>query len=99
MSLHDDLKHLQDAAVVIAAQTDRKLRHKGGMWLDSECRKFEETYRPFDGIVLPQVEVDFRAVIKILVDYILYDALEDMDWAAAMPDHFEGDLQEILKGK
>lgn len=95
MSKHDELRSLEQKAVAIAAITDRKKRQRGGMYLENECRKLDDQYRIIGGLDR-NAEIRLRAVLQIVFDYILYDALEDEDWAMAMPDRFEGDVSEIL---
>ena len=99
-AVHDELKKLQDAAVAIAAQEDVTIRHKGGMWLEYQCRQFEEQFRPLDDLSIErEVKIEFMAVLKILFDAILVDALEDMDWSTTVPTMGTEDVQKILRSK
>ena len=97
MSKHDELELLEQKAIVIMSITDRKKRQQGGMWLEHQCRNLDEQYRILNGLDT-QAEVKLRAVLKIIFDYILYDALEDEDWQATMPESFDGDISELLRG-
>lgn len=96
MRVIEELEALERKAILISKIPDRKLRHKGGLMLENNCRRLDEQYRVIGGLN-PQAEVSLRAVIQIIFDYILYDMLEDEDWQTVMPESYEGDIEQALK--
>jgi hypothetical protein len=102
MGKRDELESLQRAVVTVAAIEDRGERHKAGRFLESEARRIDDEYRIVGGID-PDAEVDLRAVIKIIFDYVLHDCIEDADddWGVVMgvdERADEGMLHKIMKG-
>ena len=86
MSRDADIRHLQELAVNISHIPDRKKRNAAGLWLEGEIDRVDKKYKIIDSPFVPdQAKVEFKAVIQILFDFILYDALEDDDWAMTLP--------------
>lgn len=92
-----ELDTLQHKAVVVAAIPDRELRHMGGLQLNYECKRLDDQYKIIGGLSY-QAEVSLKAVIKIVIDYIMYDALEDDILAQTLPDKYDGDMLNVLQG-
>jgi len=97
MHLTEELATLEHKAIVIAAIPDRRLRHKGGMQLNYECEILDQKYHILGGLNR-QAEVSLMAVLKIVLDYILYDALEDDLLAETLPDKYDGNLESLMQG-
>lgn len=102
MSKRDELESLQKAVVTVAAIENREERHRAGRFLESEARRIDDQYRIIGGID-PDAEVDLRAVIKIIFDFVLHDCIEeaDEDWGVVMGVDERADesmIHQILKG-
>jgi len=102
MGKRDELESLQQKAVTIAAIEDRTLRHKGGQMLNAEAIALDDQYRITGGIDA-EAEIELRAVLKILFEFILHDAIEeeDEDWGVAMGLDERGSesaIQKIIRG-
>ena len=102
MGKREELESLQTAAVTVAAIENREKRHKGGRFLESEARRIDDEYRIIGGLD-PKAEVELRAVIKIIFDYVLHDCIEeaDEDWGVVMgvdERASESQIHQILKG-
>ena len=95
--MQDQIRDLQKKAVIFAQIPDRKIRHQAGYALDYDLKILDGRYQILGGLD-SQSEVEFKAIITILIEYILYDALEDEDWALTLPDHYDGDIESVLKG-
>lgn len=91
-----EIRSLQARAVAIASVKDIDKRHYGGMKLEYDCRTFEDRHKIIGGLD-SKMEVEFRAVLAILFDHILFDKLEDPDFTAVMskPDV---DLNKAVRG-
>jgi len=101
MSRDREIRRLSDAAIKIAGLGDRKARHQAGFWLDNELTAVDREYQILDSPFTPDaVKTDFMAVVKILLDFILFDCLEDDDWATTMKAEADLDqvIQEALRG-
>lgn len=70
--LDDEIKRLADAAVDIALLKNPTLRHKGGFWLQGELERCFESH-----LFSADQRIDFMAVVKILLDVIFRDAVEN----------------------
>lgn len=102
MSKRDELESLKKAVLTVAAIEDRDKRHKAGRFLESEARRVDDEYRIVGGIDR-EAEIDLRAVIKIIFDFVLHDWIEDADddWGVVMGVDERGDesaISQILKG-
>jgi hypothetical protein len=97
MRVIDELHDLEQKAIVISRLPNRDMRHKGGYMLESECRHLDSRYRVLGGLD-SQAEISLRAVLQMIFDYILYDALDDEDWTVAMPSHYDGDIEAVVQG-
>jgi len=102
MGKHSELESLQQKAVAIAAIEDRTKRHKGGQMLHAECKSLDDEYRILGSLDV-EAEIALRAVLKILFEYILHDAIEEAeeDWGYAMGIDERGSedsIHNILKG-
>lgn len=98
MSKHDELESLQKQALTIAALEDRHSRHEGGYRLEAQCRSLDDQYRIINGLDT-EAEISLRAVLKIVFEYILHDAIEDPDEdvGVAMGLDERGDLEQIAQ--
>ena len=102
MGKHADLESLQVKAVTIAAIEDRTTRHKGGQMVAAECKSLDDEYRILGGLD-EDAEISLRAVLKILFDFILHDAIEEPeeDWGVAMGIDERGPssaIEQIIRG-
>jgi len=97
MDLIGELHDLQQKALLFATETDRDKRHAGGRWLERECYHLDNRYRIMDGFN-EEAKIELSAIVTIIFEYMLYDCLEDPDWAEAMPTSYDGDLNAILQG-
>ncbi len=99
-TIDDDLLGLEQMALAGAKITDRKQRIGMGLGIDYNLRALDDEYRILNSVSLYNDRaVKLRAVIQIVHDFMLYDALEDEDWREALPDHFEGDIHAYLRGE
>lgn len=101
MSKTDELESLQQAVLTAAAIEDRDERHKAGLFIEAGAQRIDDQYRILGGVDV-ETEVELRAVLKILFDYVLHDCIEDADddWGVAMGVDERGDedlIQQILK--
>lgn len=72
MSLNTELKDLADFATDVAKISDPKLRHEGGWVLNG---KLDRCYQ--DHLFSDEQHVEFMAIIKIMLDVIFADAVEN----------------------
>lgn len=97
MDLNEELRILERKAIVVVTIPNRRLRHKGGMQINYECEVLDQKYRILGGVNRP-AEISLKAVLKIVLDYILFDALEDDLLAETLPDRYGGDLESVMIG-
>jgi len=91
MSLRQELDRLAEAAVDIARIPDATKRHRGGYWLHGQLDDLFEKTPTFPGF--PQEEwLDFMAIVKVLLDIIFRDAVEEpsdlIPTTITLPDEF-----------
>lgn len=73
------IKQLADAAVDIAMIANPDIRHKGGFWLNGELDDLFSNH-----LFTEDQRLDFMAVVKIMLDVIFRDAVEDTSDLAPM---------------
>lgn len=96
MSVISEIRTLQVRSVAIAAVRDVNKRHHAGMRLELECRAFEDKHKIIGGLDA-QIEVEFRAVLTILFDHVLFDTFEDHDFEAVTSGP-KADLDKVVRG-
>jgi hypothetical protein len=98
--VHDDIRALQIATSQICRIEDKPQRHKAGMWLNEQCVNLDKKHGILGGVSTAERdanEVEFKAVVMLLLDHILVDALEDEDFSDMMTNTMETDPGKILK--
>lgn len=99
-TIDDEIALHEQAALMGAKISDRKERIALGLRIDYNLRALDDEYRILDQVsIYHDRAVKLRAVIQIVHEFLLYDALEDEDWQEAMPDHYGGDIHAYLRGE
>lgn len=97
MSKWTEIESLRQKLVNIVKMEDRETRAIAGKYLERECRNLDEEYNILDSSFDDDSAVELRAIVQVIFDYILFDDLEDKDWQGALPTHFDGDVDDIMK--
>ncbi len=96
MDIIGELQDLQQKAMLFATETNRELRWKAGFWLEAQVRAIDDKNRITDGFN-NEAKIELSALLTIIFDMLLYDKLEDSDWIETLPDHYDGDLDALVK--
>lgn len=92
----EELQDLQRKVMLFTTVTDRQKRWRAGMWAESQARQLDRRYRILDGFN-ETARVELSAIVKMIFDFLLYDKLEDEDWIEALPDHYDGDIEQMVR--
>jgi hypothetical protein len=96
MDIIGELQDLQKKAMLFATETNRETRWKAGFWVEYQARQLDDRHRITDGFN-EEAKVELGAIITIVFDFLLYDKLEDSEWIESLPDHYDGDLDGLVK--
>lgn len=72
VTVDQEITRLAEAAVDIAQIPDPKMRHQGGFWLQGQLESVYDNH-----LFTEDQRLDFMAVVKIMLDVIFRDAVED----------------------
>jgi len=73
MTMQDEIKDLEQKALMISTFKNKEKRHHGGMYLHNEIKNFDDKYNILNTLLHTEAKVELMAVIAIVFDVILAD--------------------------